>query len=169
MIHKVIGTFKRLTLKFRFRHRKGHGIHSPFVYSLIRKAFMPKELMDKTRDELYTILINNKVGKKQAIELQNLYNYCHYSGFVIGLSNFENNNNNLHILLPKEDNKTLANLVTNCHLSKNAIAIISPYQNRPKQLLCDKLVNNCDCLSIDNRDYILLFFDKNYITQHFKL
>ena len=36
---------------FRFKYRKGHNIHSPFVYDLVREVFMPKVSKDHCTDE----------------------------------------------------------------------------------------------------------------------
>ena len=40
----------------RVKHRRGHGVHSPFVYSLVRKVFMSKVLDESLGTVLYDSL-----------------------------------------------------------------------------------------------------------------
>lgn len=63
------------------RHLRGHGIHSPFVYSIIREAFMERKILGDGR--LYRELIEWGVRKKAARQLNNLYVHCSPSGHEI--------------------------------------------------------------------------------------
>ena len=41
---------KFLKYKITSKHKKGHGIHSPFLYSLIREVFLQKEVSDDLKE-----------------------------------------------------------------------------------------------------------------------
>ena len=76
----------------RIRHFRGHGIHSPFIYSLKREVFMGK-YRGMENNPQYKALIANGVPKKVAKELQKLHNE---------LSNTEKKWENLYIQKSKE-------------------------------------------------------------------
>lgn len=62
----------------RLRHTRGHGIHSPFVYGLVRNALMFGSGPDGADGELYEALRSCGVNRRRAAQLQNLHNYCEY-------------------------------------------------------------------------------------------
>ena len=66
----------------RARHFRGHGVHSPFVYSVVRQVFMPSTFIGEKRD-LYEALTARDVAQRRARELQNLMEHCHYESFGI--------------------------------------------------------------------------------------
>ena len=55
----------------RARYFRGHGVHSPFVYAIVREVFMQSKLRSNNR-ELYEELLNAEVSKRRATQLQNL-------------------------------------------------------------------------------------------------
>ena len=56
----------------RVKHRRGHGVHSPFVYSLVRKVFMSKVLDESLGTALYDSLRGVGLAEKCARQLHNL-------------------------------------------------------------------------------------------------
>lgn len=53
------------------RHRRGYGVHSPYLYRLVREALMLRTLVG-SRHDLYDALIDASVGHREAVRLQNL-------------------------------------------------------------------------------------------------
>ena len=64
------------------RHYRGHGVHSPFVYSLVRQVFMRRRVEGEDT-ALYTELILRNVSRRRATQLQNLYSHCGYENYLI--------------------------------------------------------------------------------------
>lgn len=54
----------------RLRYYRGHNVHSPFVFGLMRDALMKKG----GRGEVYDALVP-KIGRRAAGELQNIFDY----------------------------------------------------------------------------------------------
>ncbi|MBQ2247900.1 MAG: hypothetical protein II323_03990 [Tidjanibacter sp.] len=53
------------------RHRRGYGIHSPYLYRIIREGLMLRKINGTQRD-LFEELREKGVGRRTAIRLQNL-------------------------------------------------------------------------------------------------
>ncbi len=176
--HKISGkSIKRKLVKAvlysrtftRIRHYRGHGIHSPFVYSLIREAFMKRAICGSDRS-LYDALRNCGVGNHSATQLQNLHSYCGYDGFVL----LDENTTALPpqrfcVIPPHVEMEKMNELFAALPADNGALAILSPRQSRKRMRMCMDLVKRCKCLTIDNRGYILFFFDRKLPRQHFKL
>ncbi len=59
----------------RIRHWRGHGIHSPFVYRLVRDVFTGNGWVGEERG-VYNMLTGRGVRRKTARQLQNLATHC---------------------------------------------------------------------------------------------
>ena len=76
---KIISRIKRQLFRGYFRigavihvrHWRGHGIHSPFMYGIVRNVFMKSRITGRDRT-LYNALIRHRIGRKNGILLQNL-------------------------------------------------------------------------------------------------
>lgn len=64
----------------RARFFRGHGVHSPFVYAIVRQVFMKTELAEGDRS-LYAALRERGVNERRAVQLQNLFIHCGYNRF----------------------------------------------------------------------------------------
>ena len=64
----------------RARYFRGHGVHSPFVYAIVREVFMRRELLAGDRG-LYEALLAAGVPQRRAVQLQNLAIHCGYATF----------------------------------------------------------------------------------------
>ena len=53
----------------RARYFRGHGVHSPFVYDIVRSVFMRDDLLPGRRD-LYEALLTAGVSRRRAVQLQ---------------------------------------------------------------------------------------------------
>lgn len=75
-VRKLLDNFARI------RHFRGHGVHSPFVYNIVRNVFMRQGLIIDGDFKLYDLL-KSRVDDTVAIQLQNLATTCGYSKYVI--------------------------------------------------------------------------------------
>ena len=64
----------------RARFFRGHGVHSPFVYAIVRQVFMKTELAEGDRS-LYAALRERDVNERRSVQLQNLFIHCGYNRF----------------------------------------------------------------------------------------
>ena len=140
----------------RARYFRGHGVHSPFVYAIVREVFMRSELNTEHR-ELYDALLNINVAKRRAIQLQNLMEHCKYATFNIDCEPQQFKDCDIVIAsidIPAEE---LAELADKAREEKITLCIMSPSLDRQRDEACQAIVAAHPCTSVDNRGYLLLF------------
>lgn len=72
----------------RLRHFRGHGVHSPYVYSIVRDVFLRRGLYFEPRceglhAELVELLGRGVISRRRAVELHNIYIYCGYGSYAV--------------------------------------------------------------------------------------
>lgn len=132
----------------RIKHWRGHGVHSPFAYSLVRQVFMKRNFRTGSC-QTYINLRDLKIKKRWARQIQNLENYC--------------TDYKLNIIEPQSP------ITAEAHPDKTIVCILHPRASKKRFLDSRNAINSHPGMSIDNRAYILLINNKNLPKQHFKL
>ena len=155
----------------RVKHFRGHGVHSPFVYAIIRKVFMKYTFANDDR-ELYRGLRGELCDRKMSRQLQNLYTHCSYSSFFIVT---ENNNYDLDkdydiiIIAPNVDTQAIDKIFDTTLDTGTPVVVVYPRSNKKRYKLCSKRIDSDQYLTIDNRRFMLFYCDTKLPRQHFKL
>lgn len=140
----------------RARYFRGHGVHSPYVYSIVREVFMYSKLKTQCHD-LYDALIAIGVNSGRAIELQNLMEHCRYCSFIIDRMPQHTEDADMIIATlrtPYHDLAAMAKESTELH---RTLCIMAPAYDKERDLACQAIVEQHPCTSVDNRGYLLLF------------
>ena len=151
----------------RARYFRGHGVHSPFVYDIVRQVFMRSDFI--SGDTFYTervfgSLLEWGVSCKRAVQLTNLCAHCDYRNISVGSASAAD-----FIVVPTAVAPSVfADYVRVAHECGATLAIISPYLNRERERLCRKIVDAHTGTTVDNRGYLLVF-NNRLPKQHFKL
>ena len=158
--HRLMMLGNRLS---RIKHRKGHGVHSPFVYGFVRKVLMTKNLCEGSEQALYNDLLANGVAEKRARELHNTL--CYIGGQSYSINEVECD---LSILLADYPTEKLREAYEVAKREGVTLAICQPYLNRERQEEVKALLDMHRSTTIDNRAYIL-FFNNHLPKQHYRL
>ncbi len=146
----------------RARYFRGHGVHSPFVYDLVRHVFMQSKLLPGDRN-LYRTLLAGGVAERRAVQLQNLMIHCGYAAFGLNCAKGE-----LCIVTPALSEAEVAALVRNAAEVGRTVVVMTPYIAPAWQSMCRRLIAAHRSTTIDNRGYLLIF--NNYLPkQHFRI
>ena len=147
----------------RARHFRGHGVHSPFVYALVRETFMKRGLRTAEHG-LYDALRQVGVAERSAVQLQNLFSHCGYRPF--GLNCAERVD--MNVLTRDFPADRLAEMQRLAGEKGMTLCVMNPYDDALRCESCRQLVERHVSTSVDNRGYLLLF--NNYLPkQHFRL
>lgn len=149
----------------RARYFRGHGVHSPFVYDIVRQVFMKHDLCTEEHT-LHDALIARTFVKRRAVQLQNLFTHCDYRSFAIDELT---NPCDLCILTEQLSEQQTAELVLRATRRGTTLALMSPYNGRERADLCHRLTEAHPCTSVDNRGYLLLFSHPDLPKQHYRL
>lgn len=146
----------------RARYFRGHGVHSPFVYALVREVFMRRDLLPGDR-ALYHALTGCGVGRRRAVQLQNLAIHCDYATFGLNRAGAD-------LCIATRDlsrAETLA-LVRAAAAEGHTAVVMAPYEGRERQAMCRQIVAAHPSTTVDNRAYLLVF-NNHLPKQHFQL
>lgn len=146
----------------RARFFRGHGIHSPFVYALVREVFMQEKLSGDDR-ALYERLVAEGVPQRRAVQLQNLCIHCRCRSWAVDAQA-----DDLIVLTTHLSDERTRSLVARAAEGGTTLVLLSPYENRGREALCRSIVAAHLSTTIDNRAYLLVF--NNYLPkQHFRI
>lgn len=148
----------------RARYFRGHGVHSPFVYAIVRQVFMKRELRDGDRS-LYERLTAAGFPYRRAVQLQNLAIHCGYA--VCEIDRLPEPCN-FCLLTPAVDDDATCDIVVRAAKQGTTIALTVPYQGRERAELCRRLIEAHRGTTVDNRAYLLIF-NNRLPKQHFRL
>lgn len=155
----------------RARYFRGHGVHSPFVYGLVRGVFMSRRLLGADTS-LRDALTEAGVPVRRALELQNLMTYCGYRTFAVvggGAEKGIATTAELGVVLLEAPEVAVLRCVEEASEHGATVAIMSPYADPCRERMCRALVAAHGSTSVDNRGYVLLFHDKYLPKQHFRI
>ena len=169
-------------------HFRGHGIHSPFAYNLVRECLIPRHFVcshastDKPSGagglrsmpfgaSVYDAMRTMGMTKKASRQLQNIFYYLRASDFKVleSAESVASNSKTLYFTAPQATNEDLEEIVVAVKAAGGAVVIIYPRTSLQRMKLCRRLCRSEDLLSIDNRRFLLLIFDEKLPNQHYKL
>lgn len=156
----------------RIKHYRGHGIHSPFVYSMIRLALMKRRLTAADHS-LYDELRQVRCSRRVARQLQNIFNYCKYRDYrvICSLGRAEGKvfDGDFVVVMHTVPPEATRQIIRTTLCANTAVAVVYPRNNRARYRVCKQEVDTERYLSIDNRRFMLFFSDERWQIQHFKL
>ena len=138
----------------RARYFRGHGVHSPFVYTIVRKVFMRSRLIEPSQHDLYDALCGVGVKNRRAIEIQNLATHCQYQSWSID----RNDHKCALMIVTLHTSATLLASYAQCaHRNGTTLCIVSPYDNAERWRECQRIIEAHTSTSVDKRGYLLIF------------
>ncbi len=151
----------------RIRHFRGHGVHSPFVYKIVRNVFMRRTLIDPDSDRLLSALSNIQgVSRSTKIELQNLYTYCNLNSFVIDPQEVCNLSQCDIVILTGSHIEDAINKIAKD--SGITIVALNPRHGRERSRVVEDIIAHHHSTTIERRAYLLIY-NNHLPKQHFTI
>ena len=136
----------------RARHFRGHGVHSPYVYNIVRKVFMQRELFAE-RCDLYAALKERGIAERRCVQLQNLVAHCGYEAWSIDrMAECDFIVCTLDTTFDK-----LQAYADYAREHRLTLCILDPYNNANRWEVCRGIVERHPSTTVDNRAYLLVF------------
>lgn len=152
----------------RIHHFRGHSVHSPFAYSLVRNVLMEKSLAEGL-DSVCDRLCSKGISRKYAIRISNLTRYCALSDIAVdSRTDIVNNSSILLVASPAFPEGNLLSLEQTAGPS-DVFCVTVPRKGKTRRNICTQLIQRHDGLSIENRGVLLMFYDKGLNKQHIRL
>ena len=148
----------------RARYFRGHGVHSPYIYDIVRQVFMRSTLMGDDHT-LYDALRLQGVAHKRSVQLQNLVIHCNYKAWSIDQIGEDVD---FAIITLNIGSDALAEYARRAAERGITICITDPYYSAPRWEVCRELIETHASTSVDNRGYLLLF-NNHLPKQRFRL
>lgn len=169
---KIIRSYYYLRNLAHLQHYRGFGVHSPFVYGIVRHSLMEKHRLAGTDKSVFNALAAMRVSSKRATQLQNLYTWCAYKRFFI-LTDTDNSDalddTTICFVMPSLPESETFALAAKAKDTGCAICLMAPYESHKRSKLCHELIRRHTHTSIDNRGFMLMFCNPRQPKQHFKL
>ncbi len=147
----------------RARYFRGHGVHSPFVYDIVRKVFMQSQLLN-ANNVLYSALLAKGVAKRRSVQLANLAEHCGYDNWCIDTMDQKQ----MIILTLNTPYTELVRYAEYARAKGATLCIVNPYNNRERWEVCLGIINAHPSTTVDNRAYLLVF-NNHLPKQRFRL
>ena len=152
----------------RFKYRKGHNIHSPFVYHLVRGVFMPqlsKELnIDK---EMFDKFHTNNVKSRHAMRWCQLYDYMQFHSNVVDPTEY--NNEDLVIITSIYCVKSIDSIMQKMEQTDGRVVLVINGINKNKQSREWWSKEVKDKVILDFNSFGVIVFDKHLSEKKYKL
>ena len=161
---------ERLRYLFRARYWRGHNIHSPFVYRLVREVLMPCPNRDITpNDDLYNTLTGHGISPTFALRTAQLHTYLGYTRFETDPPAYREGTDLVLLTAPAPEEaefllREMGRTVTGTG-KQAALAVCRPYRNRKLK----KWWQEQHTLQIDLWQIGIIIVDDNLNPQRYKL
>ncbi len=148
--------------RLRFRHYRGHGVHSPFAYGVARQVCMGRKV--PADDALLDRLLTEGIGRRQAVFIRQLFYHlgaaeCSLDGVAIFRESAQAGGtmrlltHSAGTALPETD---------------ETVVLLSPRSDLIRRRECRRSIECHGGLSMDCRGVIVLFGRTGLHKQHLK-
>ncbi len=153
----------------RLRHSRGYGVHSPFLYGVVRQAMMPHHMVGGPT-QLHSDLQAAGIDKRTATRLQNYLHHVGLSEWSIDKVPSIGAEESLMIATPDCPTEVLKQMITTVvgseeHNTKATLCVIHRRGKTSKRLR-RRLVAEHKGMSAEKRHFTLLFFNPALPKQH---
>lgn len=155
---------------FRINHWRGHGIHSPFMYRLVREVLVKKRVSYNPHT-LPENIINYNLLKRDTLLIRNLYSFLQYPDSVI-VGEGEPGNRTFCVApmdaSPEAIRQTIE-MIRSRRYNECCVAVLGVNKSLEKYQLCRRLIQTEGCVCVDLYRTYLFLFDHRLQKQYYRI
>lgn len=155
-----------MKLEERFRHHRGYGVHSPFLYKVVREAMMPHKVAT-TAPRLREELVAAGVGERTAVRLQNYLSLVGHTHWAIDTAE-GTTEGTLFVATPDCPPGVVEQMAERCSREDTTVATLCVIhrRGRAQREWRRGLVESHKGMSAEKPRFTLLFFNPALPKQH---
>ncbi|GHV00432.1 hypothetical protein FACS1894159_06140 [Bacteroidia bacterium] len=153
------------------RHFRGHGIHSPYAYNLVRNTIYKRHVVGSDHS-LFEAMRSMKMPRRSSVQIQNIMHHLHCTSWriVSGVGDMAGLGAETLVLThPDIDKEGLLKVFRCVKQGGGSMIVIFPRSNSYRHAICRRLCRKGEFMSIDNRRFTLMQFSPKLPRQHYKL
>ncbi len=155
----------------RLRHFRGHGVHSPYIYSIVRNVYMYRKLIEpidaQFEGELKELQASRTIDKREAQELQNIYAHCGYNSYEIAPD--ISSSAEYLIIIPEQRESEIVAILNRAVKNRSTVVLLRDNRrDMEHENLLYSIAEQHASTSVDRGAYLLLF-NNHLPKQHFIL
>ncbi len=151
------------------RHFRGHGVHSPFVYRVVREAAMRKREIIGEDQSLYNQLRTLGISRKRSVQVQNLYTICGCKEFVVDGIEGSIESGTMWIISAATEPTQITTLTEQVGPAESIICILYPRNSASRYRATRQAIDAHNGLSIDNIGFVSLHCNDKRLKQHIRI
>lgn len=144
---------------------RGYGIHSPFLYRIVREAMMPRHPKEGD-SSLYEALRGRGVGRRTATRLHNLFVLEGYTAWSIDSTA---TGGAMMVATPECSEERTRAMAAALGEQEGVLCILHPIGNCARRRLCRRLTKAHHSMSAEKRAFTLLFSRNDLQKQHIRI
>lgn len=147
----------------RMRHFRGHGVHSPYVYALVREVFMARRNTTACDPGFEAAMLEAGLPRRAARELQQIRRRCGCKTWGV-----DREGDGMTCLTCAATEDLCRRVLSQARTEGCTVVIVRPYADSGRVRFCDAVIAAHTSTSVDRGSYILLF-NNHLPKQHFVL
>lgn len=147
----------------RMRHFRGHGVHSPYVYALVREVFMARRNTMACDPVFEAAMLGAGLSRRAARELQQICRRCGCKTWGV-----DREGDGMTCLTCAAAEDLCRRVLSQARASGGTVVIVRPYADSGRVRFCDAVIAAHTSTSVDRGSYMLLF-NNHLPKQHFVL
>ena len=161
--------YSKLRSISRIKYWHGFGVHSPFMYHVVRRALMHHRLIDYNALK-YVDFKSLGICRREQIMIKNIFVVNNYSNFKIVDSDSVPESDTLHLIPLSCEEESINSFISKISQLNNC-GIIFGNTNRSHKRYnkCKLIANQLNCVSLALHCMFVIFISNGLNKQHYRM
>jgi hypothetical protein len=161
--------YSKLRSISRIKYWRGYGVHSPFMYHLVRNALMRHRLIDNTALS-QTDFKSLGICQREQTMIKNIYVTNNYTQFKIVTTDTQPESDTLYLIPLKCDDSIIGLFFSRiAQLDNCGIIFGNTNRSHKRYNKCKSIVQRLNCVSLTLHCMFIIFIGEGLKKQHYRM